>query len=90
VLGFCAGGALTLTLALPSLLMPPGDVARTSAAMFAIGYTEAMIISVASGVAWDFSGSTAASFAPSLLALLPLSLLPPTLWSRGRAASLTS
>src|SRR6185437_6163252 len=40
VLGFCAGGALTLTLALPSLLMPPGDVARTSAAMFAIGYTE--------------------------------------------------
>jgi CP family cyanate transporter-like MFS transporter len=82
VLGFCAGGALTLTLALPSLLMPPGDVARTSAAMFAIGYTEAMIISVASGVAWDFSGSTAASFAPSLLALLPLSLLPPTLWRR--------
>jgi CP family cyanate transporter-like MFS transporter len=81
--GFGAGGALALSLALPSLLMPPGDVARTSAAMFAVGYTEAMIMSVLGGIAWDATGSTGAAFTPVMFGLVPLIVLAPTLWSRG-------
>src|SRR5215207_1217719 len=79
-LGFFVAATLVLSLALPPLLQPPADVARTSAAMFAVGYTEAMVVSVLGGAAWDFTGLPAFSFLPIGASLLPLVLLP--LWIR--------
>jgi CP family cyanate transporter-like MFS transporter len=75
-LGFFAAAILVLALALPPLLLPPEDVARTSAAMFAIGYTEAVLTAVAGGVLWDMLGSPAFAFVPIVLVLVPLILLP--------------
>jgi len=64
VLGFCQGAALMLGLALPPLLSAPGDVARTTAAMFTISYTSAVVTAVVGGVAWDVSGAPVFAFAP--------------------------
>jgi hypothetical protein len=52
-LGFLGAVVLTLGFALPALLGAQSDVARMSAAMFTISYSEALIISVLSGAAWD-------------------------------------
>ena len=76
VLGFCAGGTLALSLTLPALLRAAADVAPTSAAMFMIGYTEAVVASVIAGAVWDVSGSAAFAFLPLSLAALPLIFLP--------------
>ena len=79
VLGFSAGGTLALSLTLPALLRPPADIAATSAAMFVIGYTQAVIASVVGGAAWDLFGAPAWAFLPIALMLLPLVLLPGTI-----------
>lgn len=91
-LGFFGAAILVLSLALPALLMPPADVARTSAAMFAIGYGEAVLVSVLGGAMWDLTGHPAAAFIPLALSALPLLFLPVTLFSasmqgRGRVAA---
>ena len=78
-LGFCAGGTLVLGLALPALLKAPADVARTSAGMFAMGYTEALVASVIGGALWDLTGSVAFAFLPIAIGMLPLLLLPRTI-----------
>jgi MFS transporter, CP family, cyanate transporter len=78
-LGFCAAGTLVLSLTLPPLLRPPADVSPTSAAMFAIGYSQAMLMSVLGGAAWDLSGSAAFAFAAIAIGILPLLLLPATI-----------
>ena len=44
---------LTLGFALPPLLSAPSEVARMSAAMFTISYSEGLIVSVLSGAASD-------------------------------------
>lgn len=79
VLGCCAGGTLTLSLAMPPLLRAPADVGPTSAAMFAIGYAEAVAASVAGGAAWDLFGTAAFAFLPLGLVVIPLVLLPATI-----------
>src|SRR5262245_9181993 len=63
-LGFCCGAILILALALPPLLCPPQDVASTSAAVFTLSYGCAVIVPVASGVVWDWTGSPASAFLP--------------------------
>jgi len=78
-LGFCAAGTLVLSLTLPPILRAPADVAPTSAAMFAIGYSQAMLMSVAGGIAWDLGGSVAFAFLAIALGVLPLLLLPATI-----------
>lgn len=79
ILGFFAGGTLVLMLALPPLLKAPGDIARTSAGMFALGYTEALVSSVVGGVLWDLTGSVAFAFLPIAVGVLPLLILPRTI-----------
>jgi MFS transporter, CP family, cyanate transporter len=74
--GFFAGGTLVLCLTLPPLLKAPADIARTSAAMFVMGYAEALAMSVIAGAMWDVTGSVAFAFLPLALGLLPLVLLP--------------
>ena len=53
VLGALCAVVLTLGFALPPLLSAPSEVARMSAAMFTISYSEGLIVSVLSGAAWD-------------------------------------
>jgi CP family cyanate transporter-like MFS transporter len=67
MLGFAAAFILILTLALPALLSKPEDVHRVSAGMFAISYSMAVIVPIASGMLWDASGM-------AILVLVPLTL----------------
>lgn len=78
-LGFAAGIVFALGLTLPPLLSAPGEVARVSAAMFTIGYSAAVGVSVLSGVAWDVAGTARFAFLPIAISALPLILLVPTL-----------
>ena len=76
VLGFVGAVALTLAFALPPVLSAPGDVARMSAAMFTISYSEGLVVAVLSGAAWDFGGSPRFAFLPMAISALPLLFLP--------------
>jgi CP family cyanate transporter-like MFS transporter len=64
VLGFANAITLILALALPSVLSGPDDVHRTSAAMFTISYSLAMVLSVICGWLWDSTHTPLAGFAP--------------------------
>jgi MFS transporter, CP family, cyanate transporter len=75
-LGFLGAFVLTLGFALPALLGAQSDVARMSAAMFTISYSEALVISVLSGVAWDVAGSARFAFLPIALSAVPLLFMP--------------
>ena len=84
-LGFLGAFVLTIGFALPALLSAPADVARMSAAMFTISYSEGLVIAVLSGAAWDLGGSPRFAFLPMAIALTPLLILPATIGSIGRA-----
>jgi CP family cyanate transporter-like MFS transporter len=75
-LGFLGAFVLTLGFALPALLGAQSDVARMSAAMFTISYSEALLISVLSGAAWDVAGSARFAFLPIALSTVPLLFMP--------------
>jgi MFS transporter, CP family, cyanate transporter len=75
VLGFVTTGILVLTLALPSVLSAPDDVHRTSAGMFTISYSIAMVLSVLGGWLWDVTHTPIAGFVPvALCAILIMAL----------------
>jgi MFS transporter, CP family, cyanate transporter len=77
VLGFCLGAILILALAIPPLLCAPEDVARTSAAVFTLGYGCAVLVPIVSGTAWDLTGIPRYAFLPiACCALLLLALAP--------------
>ncbi len=76
VLGFVGAFVLTLGLALPALLGAPSDVARMSAAMFTVSYSECLLVSILSGAAWDFSGRATFAFLPIAVAVVPLLIIP--------------
>jgi MFS transporter, CP family, cyanate transporter len=78
-LGFFGAATLALGLSLPAILSAPGDVARTSAAMFTVSYTVAMLFSVLGGVAWDLAGDPRWAFLPIAISLLPQVLLISTI-----------
>jgi MFS transporter, CP family, cyanate transporter len=67
VLGFTDALTLVLALALPSVLSAPNDVHRTSAGMFTISYSCAMLMSIVGGALWDMTSMPIASFAPVAL-----------------------
>ena len=79
VLGFLTAVVLTLGFALPPLLSAPAGVARMSAAMFTISYSEALLVAVLSGAAWDFGGSPQFAFLPIAISALPLLFVPAAL-----------
>jgi MFS transporter, CP family, cyanate transporter len=79
VLGFIGAVVLTLGFALPALLSDSSDVARISAAMFTLSYSQALIASVLSGAAWDLGGSPSFAFLPTALNALPLLVVPFTI-----------
>jgi CP family cyanate transporter-like MFS transporter len=76
VLGFVGAAVLTLGFTLPPLLTAPSEVARMSAAMFTVSYSEALLVSVLSGAAWDVSGSPRFAFLPIAISVLPLLFVP--------------
>ena len=67
----------------------PADVARVSAAIFAICYGEALLVSVLSGAAWDLGGNPRFAFVPMAASALPLLFLPALIRFR-RAPDATS
>ena len=67
LLGFVTAVTLILALSLPSVLSAPDDVHRTSAGMFTISYSVAMVLSVVGGWLWDMTRSPLAGFAPVAL-----------------------
>jgi CP family cyanate transporter-like MFS transporter len=85
LLGFSAAATLILALALPPLLAAPEDVARTTAAMFTISYSCAMVVPVVSGLAWDLTGIPAVAFLPIGLCGLVLIALSPAINHAGKA-----
>jgi CP family cyanate transporter-like MFS transporter len=78
VLGFVSSITLILVLALPSVLGAPDDVHRTSAGMFTISYTIAMVLSVVGGWLWDLTHLPLAGLAPAVLCGLVVVLLAST------------
>ena len=83
LVGATCGVALALGLALaPLLCRDPDEVARTSAAGFAISFGFAMLISFLSGAMWDLVGNVDAALIPILLGTLPIAILAPTLVAR--------
>jgi MFS transporter, CP family, cyanate transporter len=67
VVGFAVAANLILTLSLPAALSEPSDVPRTSAGMFTVSFSFAMLVSLGCGWLWDFSGS-------AIVALVPIAL----------------
>jgi len=79
VLGFACGAAFALALTLPPLLSTPSEVAGVSGAMFTISYASTVVVSVLSGLAWDFTGAARFAFLPIALSALPVALLALTI-----------
>jgi CP family cyanate transporter-like MFS transporter len=65
LLGFVTAVTLVLVLALPSVLGAPDDVHRTSAGMFTISYSVAMVLSVVGGWLWDLTHMPVMGLAPA-------------------------
>ncbi len=63
-LGFSGAVTLTLMLTLPAVLSDPDDTHRTTAAMFTISYSCAVLVPIVSGYFWDASGIPALAFVP--------------------------
>jgi MFS transporter, CP family, cyanate transporter len=78
VFGFVTAVMLILVLALPSVLGAPDDVHRTSAGMFTISYSIAMVLSVLSGWLWDLTHQPIAALAPAAVCGLVVVLLAST------------
>jgi CP family cyanate transporter-like MFS transporter len=76
VLGFAAGLALILLVALPPLLAGPGEVHRLAAGMFMIGFTASFVLPMIGGAAWDATGYPAVAFLPVLMGGVVILVLP--------------
>jgi CP family cyanate transporter-like MFS transporter len=87
ILGFVTAITLILALALPSVLGAPDDVHRTSAGMFTISYSVAMILSVFGGWLWDLTHMPFAGIAPvALCGLVVIALSSTVLQTERRSA----
>jgi MFS transporter, CP family, cyanate transporter len=73
-IGFTTAMTFTPILALPALLSAPGDVPRTSAGMFTVSYTCAIVIPTVSGALWDFTGRPWTAFLPLCLCAVGLTI----------------
>jgi CP family cyanate transporter-like MFS transporter len=74
-------------LALPSVLGAPDDVHRTSAGMFTISYSVAMVLSVVGGWLWDLTHMPFAGIAPVALCGLVVIALSSTVRQADRQSA---
>jgi CP family cyanate transporter-like MFS transporter len=75
LVGFTTAITLTAILALPPVLCSAADLPRTSAGMFTISYTTAIIIPTISGALWDATGKPWMAFVPLCLCAVALTVL---------------
>ena len=87
--GFSLAVTFVVTLALPPVLSPHGDVHRISAGMFTVSFAFAVIVPVICGALWDLTGRPWAAFAPVAACSVTLTMLGVAL-SRHRPAAKTS
>jgi CP family cyanate transporter-like MFS transporter len=78
MLGFAGTPTLIMALALPSILSAPDDVHRSTAGMFTISYSCAMLMSVFVGWLWDVTRLPVAAFTPIALCGLVIVALSST------------
>jgi cyanate permease len=87
VVGFAAGSAFALGLALPPLLSKPEEVARVAAAMFTISYGTTVVVSLICGALWDVTANARAAFLPIIIAtIVPIVLIPTIRFDRNARA----
>jgi CP family cyanate transporter-like MFS transporter len=79
LVGFSLAISFVVTLALPPVLSPPGDVHRMSAGMFTVSYSCAVIVPIVCGALWDLTGRPWTAFLPLLLCPILLTGLGLTL-----------
>jgi CP family cyanate transporter-like MFS transporter len=75
VIGFVAAFVLILTLALPPLLVPPGDVYRFTAGILTIAYALTFAVPLLGGVVWDATAMPATAFLPGAAGALSVLVL---------------
>jgi CP family cyanate transporter-like MFS transporter len=73
--GFSLAVTFVVTLALPPVLSPAGDVHRISAGMFTVSFAFAVIVPVVCGALWDLTGRPWAAFAPVAACSVTLTML---------------
>jgi MFS transporter, CP family, cyanate transporter len=93
LIGVTTAITLTAILALPPFLSTAADLPRTSAGMFTIAYTTAILIPTISGALWDVTGKPWSAFVPLCICAIALTVLGvvaaryPTPSERGIASS---
>jgi MFS transporter, CP family, cyanate transporter len=93
LIGLTTAITLTAILALPPVLSTAADLPRTSAGMFTISYTTAIIVPTISGALWDMTGKPWTVFVPLCICAVVLTVLGvvaaryPTPSERGIASS---
>jgi CP family cyanate transporter-like MFS transporter len=75
LIGISTALTMTATLALPALLVAPGDVPRTAAGMFTVSYTCAIVIPTICGALWDLTGQPWTTFVPLCICSVSLTVL---------------
>jgi CP family cyanate transporter-like MFS transporter len=73
-IGFTTAITFPAILALPAVLSAAGDVSRTSAGMFTISYSCAIIIPTLSGALWDVTGRPWMAFVPLCVCAIALTV----------------
>jgi MFS transporter, CP family, cyanate transporter len=75
LVGFTTAITLTAILALPPVLSSAADLARTTAGMFTVSYTTAIIVPTISGALWDLTGKPWTAFVPLCVCAVTLTVL---------------
>jgi CP family cyanate transporter-like MFS transporter len=75
LVGFSLSVTFVVTLALPPLLSPPGEIHRLAGGMFTISYSCAVIVPVICGAFWDLTGIPWTAFIPVGLCGITLTTL---------------
>ena len=75
LIGVTTAITLTAILALPPVLSTAADLPRTSAGMFTIAYTTAILIPTISGALWDATGKPWSAFVPLCICAIALTVL---------------
>jgi len=86
LIGFSLAITFVVTLALPPVLSPPGDVHRMSAGMFTVSFSCAVIVPIVCGALWDLTGLPWTAFLLLLLCPLLLTALGFALSLHGRTS----
>jgi MFS transporter, CP family, cyanate transporter len=74
LIGTTTAITLTAILALPPVLSTAADLPRTSAGMFTISYTTAILIPTISGALWDATGKPWSAFVPLCICAIALTV----------------